>query len=455
FIEGKPDIDRLNRAFTEIIRRHESLRTSFEVSGDDMLQRVHESVDFKITVKEGRESDIEKLAQEFIQPFDLSHPPLLRVCLVKLSENRCLLLMDVHHIVADGISANIIVREFLELYQGHSLPPVSAQYRDYAAWQESYLKSERLKKQEIFWLNQFSDEIPVLNLPTDFPRPARQQFDGDHVWFSSDAETAKSLSILAKNTGSSMFMLTLAAFYVLLHKLSNQEDIVAGIASGGRGQKEFEHTVGMFVNTLPIRQKLTHPSPSQEGSKTMSFSEFLNLMKKDLLNIYDHQEYPFELLIRNVRANNYSPLRSSGNMSRNLLSDVMFNFENADDRIFIIEGLRFSPYDFKPKAALTDLLLEIIETSGSLNMRLEYCTKLFKRETIERWAVYYRNILKEIITDPNKPLSDIDILPQHEKRQVISDFNDTRASYPKHKTISELFEEQVRKTPDAVALIFE
>jgi amino acid adenylation domain-containing protein/non-ribosomal peptide synthase protein (TIGR01720 family) len=438
FIEGKPDIDRLNRAFTEIIRRHESLRTGFEVSGDDMLQRVHESVDFAITVKEGRESDIEKIAQEFIQPFDLSKPPLMRVSLIRLSENRCLLLMDVHHIVADGLSANIIVQEFLELYQGHSLPPVSAQYRGYVRWQESYLRSERVKKQEAFWLAKFSDEIPVLNLPTDFPRPVRQQFDGDHVWFSSDAETAKSLAFLAKNTGSSMFMLTLAAYYVLLHKLSNQEDIVAGIASGGRGQKEFEHAVGMFVNTLPIRQKL---------SATLSFSEFLNLMKKDLLNIYDHQEYPFELLVRK--------LKLSGNMSRNLLSDVMFNFENADDRTFSIEGLRFSPYDFKPKAALTDLLLEIIETSGSLNMRLEYCTKLFKRETIERWAVYYRNILKAIITEPNKPLSDIDILPEHEKRQVIFGFNDTRASYPKGKTISELFEEQVRKTPDAVALIFE
>ncbi|MBF0103066.1 MAG: amino acid adenylation domain-containing protein, partial [Desulfobacterales bacterium] len=447
FIEGKPDIDRMNEAFKQLIQRHDMLRTCFDSVDDEsgntsLIQRIHEQSEFNIDFKLGHENDVAQLAQQFIQPFDLTFPPLMRVCLIQLKPSLHLFLFDIHHLIADGISLSIMMREFLQGYQGKTLPIVSSQYRDYVEWQSAFLSSEKIKKHEPFWLNNHHlrnelDEIPVLNLATDYPRPARQQFEGDHVWFSLDEQATASLIALAQHTETSLFMITLAAYFVLLSKLSGQEDMIVGIPVAGRSQKRFETTIGMFVNTLPIRQ---------QPIGTIQFLEFLHQVKKHLLSVYDYQDYPFELIVQH--------LNIPRNVSRNPLFDVMFNFENDDERLFTIDGLRFSSYDIKPNASMIDLTLEVIQSSEKLNMRFEYSTKLFKRETVERWSVYYRNILNKITLDPNICLADMDMLPEWEKYRILEEFNNTHAEYPISETLVSLFEKQVEKTPDTLALIF-
>ncbi|MDY6949877.1 MAG: amino acid adenylation domain-containing protein [Thermodesulfobacteriota bacterium] len=438
FIDGALDIQRLKNAFGELIRRHETLRTTFQMQGEEMVQRVHEDAPFELVQKESTEDKLAAFIQDFIRPFDLSAAPLLRVGLVRLAPKRHFLIFDMHHIISDGISVNIIAQELMHLYEGKSLPPLGRQYRHYSDRQAGYIDSLLMKKHEAYWSGRYADHIPVLNLATDYPRPARQRFLGKNLFLTLDREETEALEALARETGTSLFMVSLAAYYALLHKLSGQQDMVVGVPVAGRQHKDFENTVGMFVKTLAIRSQ---PLPK------LPFGSFLTALKKDLLEAYDCQEYPFELLVKK--------LELSGMGSRNPLFDTMFSFENGDDRVFSVQGLEFTPYDIKPDGAMVDLTLEMIQTGGSLSLRLEYATDLFKEETIERFAGYYRNILKEVVTNPQIRLLEIDMLPASEKHQLLVQFNDTHASYPKEKTLVDLFEAQVGKRPDKIALVFE
>ncbi len=437
-VSGPINRERLDRSFSEIVRRQESLRTGFEIAEGELVQRVHHSVPFRVAYQEGEEGRIDELMDGFIQPFDLSKPPLLRVSLVRLSEKRHLLLLDAHHIVMDGLSLNIMAREFMALYGGETLPELRFRYGDYWLQEREYLQSEAFKRHEAYWLERFSDEIPVLNLPTDDPRPAQQSYEGRNFHFEMDAAQLSELKAVARKMGASLFMVLLGAYSILLHKLTGQEDLITGIPVGGRLKKEFEDVIGMFVNTLPLRCTVTG---------RMSISELITRLRKDLSKAYECQAYPLEVLIKK--------LDLKRDLSRNPLFDTLFIFENGNERVYRLRDLSFCPVNFGGKSSMFDLSLEAIESEGRLNLRFEYGSRLFREESIRRFAGYYKSILREMLTRPEVMISEVEWVPETEKEWLLKKFNDTEAAYPRDKTIVDLFEDRVRRTPEATAVVFE
>ncbi|HPZ09328.1 MAG TPA: amino acid adenylation domain-containing protein, partial [Candidatus Eremiobacteraeota bacterium] len=290
-IEGKLDIERLYKGLEILIERHESLRTSFDIVNEEAVQKIHKNIKPEKNYIESSESNIENIIREFIKPFNFKKAPLFRYELVKLAEEKHLLLIDIHHIVIDELSINIILKELFQFYEGKELPEIRYQYKDFAVWQDKLLKSDLIKPQEEFWINKFSGEIPLLKLPIDYSRPIIQDFCGDTVLFSVESTLTEKLKSLASNTGTTLSMVLMAAFNILLSKYSSQEDIIIGTTLGGRRIEEVQYITGMFVNTLPIRN---FPASHK------TFMEFLNEVKENLLEVYDNEDYQLELLINKL-----------------------------------------------------------------------------------------------------------------------------------------------------------
>ncbi|MBF0450304.1 MAG: amino acid adenylation domain-containing protein [Candidatus Magnetomorum sp.] len=435
-IKGKLDFQRLEDAFAKIIKRHDSLRSSFKLQNGKLIQQVHEQLDFTIHYKDGSANKIDELIQNFQQPFDLEKAPLLKVCIVTLSEQSCLMILDTHHIAIDGMSLNILVKEIALLYEGNPLPLLPQKYRDFLVWHQEQLHSETMNTQKAYWLKTFSNEIPSLNLPLDYPRPPTRSSKGDIIYSHLSKDTTEQLKTLARNNGVTLTMILLGAYNVLLHRLTNQKDIIVGMPVSGR-PADFENVLGMFANTIVIRN---------QPKTNYTFIEFLKTVKANALKAYDHQDYPFELLVDN--------LNLERDLSRNPLFDAMFTYERADDRLFRIKDLSVTPYEIKVDTSMMDLDLETIEQGGMISLTLAYNTDLFKRDTIERWLGYYEKIIEEMLKNPDQKISEIELLSHAEKNRLIVELNDSDAAFPKDKTIVDLFEEQVKKTPNNIAVIY-
>ncbi|WP_205608364.1 non-ribosomal peptide synthetase, partial [Clostridium botulinum] len=378
------------------------------------------------------------IINKFVRPFNLGKAPLFRVELIENKE-KTYLLIDMHHIISDGVSMSILIKEFTEIYNGKNLEPLKLQYKDFAAWQNNFLKSEGMKKQEEYWINKFSDEIPILNIPTDYKRPAVQSHEGDSVSFGINEDTTLKLRKLAKETGTTMHMVMLSAFNILLSKYSGQEDIVIGTPIAGRLHADLENIMGMFVNTLALRNK-------PEGNK--KYIDFLKEVKENSLKAYENQSYQLEALVEKLDIRR--------DTSRNPLFDVMFNMvDTVTDGDFKLDDIALKQYNNENKISKFDLTLNAIKNGARLNFSIEYCTRLFKKETIERISCLYVRILESIINNVEIKLSEIDLLSEAGRNQILYKFNDTKVDYPKNKTIQELFEEQVEKTPNNIAVVFE
>ncbi|UCH95419.1 MAG: amino acid adenylation domain-containing protein, partial [Candidatus Aminicenantes bacterium] len=386
-LEGKIDKDRLENTFRELIQRHDSLRTSVVMAAAEPVQKIHEEVEFEIEYNDLEEVKVEEkhlegtrglapLLRNFIRPFDLSHAPLLRVGLVELlhtptahrghpsqegKKDKYLLMVDMHHIISDGISAGLLVQDFMTLYPGEPLPGVKLQYKDYAQWQNREKEGIRLVDQGRYWLKEFEGEIPVLEIPTDYPRPAVQQFEGSSLDFEVDRETTYALTSLALAEGATLYMVLLALYTILLSKLTNQEDIVIGAPVAGRKHADLEKIIGMFVNTLALRNYPT-------GEKT--FTAFLAEVKRKTLTAFENQEYPYEDLVEQVVINR--------DVSRNPLFDASFLLQNVEISELAIPGLKLIPYEYETVTSKFDLMLEGRELNETLQFRFEYSTKLFK-----------------------------------------------------------------------------
>jgi amino acid adenylation domain-containing protein len=389
-VEGALDREKIDRCFQTIISRHESLRAGFEVLDGLLVQRVCERVDFKVSHGEGSAEDIDSIIQAFIRPFDLTKPPLFRVGLVRFSPARHLLILDAHHMVIDGISLNFLAQEFMSVYGESPLSPVTLSYRDYVAWEQQLMVSEGLKKQEAYWLGKLSGRLPTLSLPLDYARPSKRRFEGGVVRFRVEPPKTGRLRRLAAKAGATPYMVLLAAFHLLLHRLSGQRDIIVGTSSSGRDHLGFDSIFGMCTNTLVMRNEL---------AADQSFSRFLDEVKKSCLAAFDHQDYPFELLIKR--------LNLKRDPARNPLFDVMFVYEEADNRVVKIKDLTFTPYEHEKRVSAFDLLLEVIAESGQLYLNMEYGAGLFKKETVERFLRYFTAILDGIIENPSVLPGDI------------------------------------------------
>ncbi len=438
-IEFKGEIDkvRIEKGITKLLNKHESLRTSFDTVDGEIVQKINEVVEFKINYIESTEESLEEVISKCIKPFDLSETPLFRVMVIKTEKDNHILVFDIHHIISDGISMGILVNDFVEAYNGNDIGKLRLQYKDYAEWQNSIISSENMKKQEEYWLEKYDGEIPVLNLPYDYKRPEIQTFDGSSIEFSLDKELSSKLRKLVKETGTTMNMLLLSAYNILLSKYSGQKDIVIGTPIAGRPHAELQNIIGMFVNTLALRNYV---------DRNDTFIEFLKKVKEECLSVYENQDYQFEELV--------DKLNLKRDMSRNPLFDVMFDFYNESKSDLKLENMGFKEFGYENSTAKFDLTLAAMETEKELEFTIEYCTRLFTSKTINRMKDHYKNILKTIAENKNILISDIELLSKEEKNQILNEFNDTYVDYPRDKTIQELFEEQVKKTPDNIAVIY-
>lgn len=397
-LEGIPDKARIEEAFRKLIKRHESLRTSFIIVNDEPFQKVHNDVDFEMEYVETGPVDAQKFINSFIRPFDLSRAPLFRARLVKVEETRHILMVDMHHIISDGTSQEIFIKDFSAFYTGEEPAPLRIQDKDYSHWRHSRggTELEREKKQEEFWLEQFRDDVPVLNLPADYERPALRSFEGNIVQFAISREETEALTALAREEETTLFTVIVTLFNVFLSRLSGQEDIVIGTPVAGRSHADLEPVIGMYVNTLALRN---YPC----GAKT--FKEFLSEVKERTLQAFDNQDYQFEELVDKIvkrRTPNRSPI-----------FDVMIALQNMDTWKGEIPGLKIianPEYRFESfNISKFDLTYAAEIVNGCLSFYLEYSTELFKPETIELYNEYLKQFISAALMNKHIKLKDLRI----------------------------------------------
>ncbi|WP_155617211.1 non-ribosomal peptide synthetase, partial [Paenibacillus polymyxa] len=437
-LEGSIDRSLLEKAFRGLIARHETLRTGFEIVQGEAVQRIYESVDFAVEYRHASEEEAPEFVQAFIRPFDLAKPPLLRAELVELAAERYLLMFDMHHIVSDGVSMDVLVEELVRLYGGESLEPLRIQYKDYAVWQQSDEQKVQLKREEAYWLDRYRGELPVLEMPTDYPRPAVQSFEGQTLTSFVDEATNEGLKQLAAQRGTTLYMVLLAAYTVLLHKYTGQDDLIVGTSIAGRTHGDTQPLIGMFVNTLALRNY-----PASEKT----FLSYLEEVKETTLGAYEHQNYPFEELVDKVQV--------SRDLSRNPLFDTMFSLQNLEDKEFELEGLKLSPYPSEYGTAKFDLSVDVTEENGGLECSFEFATALYKESTIRRLSTHFGHLLATIVSRPDAKIAGLNLLTAEEKEQILGAFNPAQPETAPAAAFHRLFEEQVERTPKAEAVVYE
>lgn len=422
-IEGELDNERFEKVFQELINRHETLRTSFHAAAGKLVQKVNSNVDFKINylelnndhplttaVKEesGLHQWVNENVNRWIKFFDLSQAPLLRVGVLNVKDREHLLIFDIHHIISDEISMDILVREMIQLYSGKKTRELKIQYKDFSAWQDKLMMSGQLKKHEEYWLNRFRGDIPVLQLPIDYQRPTTSNFSGEVLVFTMDKPLRTQLNALASETKTTLYWILMAVYNILLSKYTGQEDIVVGVLVDGRTHPQLENILGMFVNVLPLRN---YP----QGDKT--FMEFLQEVKENLLDAYANQDYPFDELV--------DRLKIVRNINRNPLFDVSFQMHPlAIQEIELSEDVKFTPILLTHRKAKHDLLLEFYEFNDVLRFELLYSTELFTSQTIDRMINGFINIINDVVVTPYVKLKDIKVMTKSEKNVLLEDFNE-------------------------------
>ncbi|MBO4292556.1 MAG: amino acid adenylation domain-containing protein, partial [Lachnospiraceae bacterium] len=432
-LTGEIQPERLKNAFQCIIDRHEILRTVFLSVNGELVQSVLDRVEAEFICIQDTQTPEDELISGFVRPFDLGKAPLVRAQLVKREKN-WLFSIDIHHIVGDGMTIGNFLKELSALYNGEALGELSHQFKDYSEW----MAGRDLSGQAEYWKKQFEDEIPVLDMPLDYARPQEQSFKGGLIRSRICKELSYKIKSLATATGTTEYMIMLSAMMVLLAKYSRQEDIVVGSGISARTHKDTEGMLGMFVNTLAMRGK-------PEGKK--SFREFLEEIKESCLRAYENQEYPFEELVNAVCGKR--------DLSRNPLFDVMLVLQNNEQVLLELHEAEVEEVEYHDQSAKFDLTFSITEQKNEYHIDLEYCTALYKMESAEQLAEHLITVLEEVTEQPQMLISEIGTAGSREKELILGAFNDTAAEYPKDKTVAELFEEQVRKTPERTAVVFE
>lgn len=414
-LEGNLDIERLEKCINEVSKRHEILRSVFVMNKDRLVQVIlpaltlHlQRMDFKGLPANEQEQRIKQLREDNnLYAFDLARGPLVKILVLELSESRYILITVMHHIISDLLSLKIFLKEAAWYYitlspgkpPGFDLPDLAFQYVDYACWQQHWYRDSipgliAIKKQEKFWLEMFKGEIPVLNLPIDYPRPARKNYEGDHAFFLVKEEEIKALKKIFLKENATLYVLVLSILYVFLAKISGQEDIVVGTLINTRQNKALNDMIGLFVKKVPLRN---YP----RSSKT--FGDFLTEVNQQVLDVYKNQDYPYEELARKV-VKEQDPGHTP-------MFDVLLNFIYIDISEVEMPGIKVKPYTLKTKRVGYDLELVCEGSYKELFFKLSYSTKLFKEETIRRFISYFRTIIASIIKNPGIKISEIQIIP--------------------------------------------
>jgi acyl carrier protein len=441
-LAGEPDRQKLEKVFQALIQRHESLRTSFAMVAKKPVQVVHDRVEFRsgyynACQKTGKTLEnngmkqmsllepngsldtflpedysshvrleyLERLINYFIQPFDLSVTPLMRVGMIKENEGKHIMVIDMHHITSDGVSMDILVNDFLDLYEDNQMQPLAVQYKDFSQWQNRQLDSGDLRKQEAYWFNRFKGEIPLLELPTDYPRPPQQSFAGDTISAEIGESLTGQLKVVMAQHEVTFYMISLAIYTLLLFQYTGQNDIIVGMPIAGRRHADLDKVVGMFINVLLIRNII---------DENARFEEFIEEVKKNVLQAFDNQDYPFDSLV--------AQLDIKRDASRNPLYEVVFAQEFQVEQEFRIPGLELKTLDNEKRPLKTDLRLGIKEIDNRIKLLLTYSTALFKKETAENMLQHYREILEQVVKNKRLKLGNINISHDYEALDVNADW---------------------------------
>ncbi|MBC3452854.1 amino acid adenylation domain-containing protein [Pseudomonas mosselii] len=444
-LKGELNIEALRSSFAALIARHETLRTTFHQEGEQTWQRIHPASDFDLAVDAVSADALQaRVAEEARQPFHLENGPLLRARLLRLAEDDHVLVLTLHHIVADGWSMPIMVDEVVRLYAGYCqgaaapLPALAFQYADYAAWQRQWMAAGEQTRQLDYWRGQLGDEQPVLELPLDRPRPLLQSHVGERLDITLERELAEALKATAREQGVTLFMLLLASFQSLLHRVSGQTDIRVGVPIANRTRAETEGLIGFFVNTQVLKA---------EFDLRTTFGELLQQVKHTALQAQAHQDLPFEQLVEALQ-----PERS---LSHSPLFQVMFNHQTyraGDARQ--LPGLTVEGLAWDNHTAQLDLSLDTFESDDGLGASLTYVTELFERATVERLAGYWLVLLRAIARQPQQAISDLALLDFEQQRQLASG-SEQPADFSAAPCVHQLFEAQAAQAPQAVALVCE
>lgn len=399
-LDAKIDKSKLEETFERLINRHESLRTSVRLVDDQPAQIIHQNVDFHVDVMAPASAGtLAEIVNQFVRPFDLSRPPFFRVGLIENSEDRRTLIVDMHHIISDGVTMDLVSREFQALYKGQQLKPLYLQYKDYAQWQNSEVHQGEVGKQTAFWADEFGDKIPGLNLPIDYPRPDVQSFEGASLRFELGESETRSLLDIARTANATMFMNLLATFNVFLARQCNQEDILLGTPIAGRRHADLENIIGLFVNTLPLRNYPT-------GEKT--YMEFLVEVRERFLRVLENQDCQLETLVEVL------PVRREA--GRHPLVDVFFSLKNFSMTMEEIVQARLEQYNFEYKIAKVDFAFYAIEAADGIVCTFEYSTRLFEKETVLLMRDQYLALVKSIIDNVNCKIRNLDHRTDMEKK---------------------------------------
>ncbi|MBW4537641.1 MAG: amino acid adenylation domain-containing protein [Myxacorys chilensis ATA2-1-KO14] len=446
---GHLNIAALHQSLNALVERHEILRTRFDIVDGQPIQIISAArvdlpiIDLSNVSSTEQESEVRRLSLEQARSsFDLQQGSLLRGQLVSLSKHEHVLLLCAHHIIFDGWSTDVFLQELASFYQTFldqtpsPLPALPIQYADFATWQRQWLQGEILDAQLTYWKQQLSGSLPVLNLPTDFPRPPMQTFHGARRAFVLSQPLHQALLKLSQQEDTTLFMTVLAAFKTLLHRYTGQEDILVGTPIANRNRAELEGLIGFFVNTLVLRTDL---------ASNPSFRELLSRVRQVALEAYAHQDLPFEKLVEEVQPErdlSYSPL-----------FQVSFVLQNALTQALSLSDLTLSLKEVDTEVARFDLTLFVEETAEGLVGTLEYNADLFQATTIARFIEHFQTLLEGIAANPDQRLSDLPVLTSDERHQLLVEWNKTQTDYPHDQCIHRRFEAQVVQTPDAVAIV--
>ncbi len=437
-ITGKLDVNHLNNVFQQLLERHYTLRTQFKIEKNQTVQTLIEDYVFEIPVTKIK-YNIEKHVKSFIRPFDISNELLIRVEVLQLSTEKYTLMLDMHHIISDGISLEILIQDFWKLYKNETLKPLALQYIDYASWQQSDFFLQLMSTHKSYWINNFSEDVQTIDLPTDYMRPAYLNDEGISHNIQLSAKQSEDILILARSEGVTPYTLLLAVYNIFLSKISSKDDIVIGTATSGRFHADLAPIVGMFVNTLPLRNK-----PKAKDS----FTTFLAAVQENTLAAFDNQLYQYEDLV--------DALEIERNTSRNPLFDVFFLYNDIID----VDSFRNETISVKPSKSLVtkskfDLSFEVSAAKEFIKLAINGRKDLFKETTLKRFGDYILQIISQVIADKNLKIATIEMLSQEERTMILETFNTTKVTYDESDTVLDMFRSQVRKTPEAFALVLE
>lgn len=446
--EGEIDKQKFNDTFKSLINRHETLRTNFEVVNGEPVQLISNQVEFEVKSYQSKEENVDDIIKEFIKPFDLSKAPLIRAGLIEISSQKHILMVDMHHSITDGTSQTVLMKDFIALYNDVETEELRIHYKDYVEWFNNQLNQEQLNGQKNYWLKCLSGDIPVLNLPIDYARKQNRKKDGDSINLKMNEEETKQLiKFLNERSGVTIFAFFIAAYNVFLSRLCNQDDIIIGCPVVNRPHIELEKTIGLFLNTLPLRN-----NPKTDKS----FSSFLNEVKDNILEAFQNQDYQYEDMVEE--------LNIPRDLNRNPLFDTFFNYVEVEieethkiEKTEIIQDLKIAPYKVDQEFAKFDLKISIHKTGNRIVINCAYDKGLFKKSTIQYIFSEFRNLILELISFPNKKLGEFNIFSQKDlpKGENLIHPANSFNNFPEeeiNQSVPERFQKIVKRFPNKVAI---